>query len=69
MKGQTETLMKFNGFVGWKWEDEFRKTVATYKPNAEDAAVERMRLFIVTDFVEFLLEVVTRNCASGCMSM
>ena len=65
MKGQTETLMKLNGFVDWRWEDEFRKAVATYKPNADDAAVERMRLFIVTDFVEFLLEVVNEELRLG----
>src|ERR1700738_1550534 len=58
MKGQTETLMKFKGFAGWKWEDEFQKALSTYKPHADDAAVERMRSSLVADFVEFVLEVV-----------
>jgi len=35
--------MKFKGFAGWKWEDKFQKALSTYKPHADDAAVERMR--------------------------
>lgn len=65
MKGATETLMKCKGFVDWKWEDEFQKALAVYKPNANDAAVERMRLFIVTDFVEFVLEIVNEELRLG----
>lgn len=39
--------MKFKGFAGWKWEDEFQKALSTYKPHADDAAVERMRSSLV----------------------
>lgn len=35
--------------------------MATYKPNADEAAVERMRAYIVTDFVEFVREIVSEE--------
>lgn len=28
MKGPTETLMKFQGFAGWKCEDDFRAAIS-----------------------------------------
>ena len=65
MKGQTETLMKFKGFAGWKWEDEFQKALSNYKPHADDAALERMRSSLVADFVEFVLEAVNEEFGFG----
>lgn len=58
MKGPTETLMKFQGFAGWKWEDDFRAAISAFRPDADDAAVERMKISVVADFVECVLEVI-----------
>lgn len=59
MKGPTEALMSFQGFAAWKWEDEFRAAISSHRPDADDAVVERMKLSIVDDFVEFVMEVVS----------
>lgn len=58
MKGPTEALMSFQGFAAWKWEDEFRAAISSHRPDADDAVVERMKLSIVDDFVELVMEVV-----------
>lgn len=67
MKGPTETLMKFKGFRGWNWEDEFQNALSAYKPNASDAVVQRMRLTIVENFVTFVLQIINEELRLGLM--
>ncbi|MET4482083.1 hypothetical protein [Bradyrhizobium sp. F1.13.3] len=42
MKGPAETLMEFQGFAGWNWEDDFRAAISAHRPDADDAMEERM---------------------------
>jgi hypothetical protein len=65
MKGETETLLKFNDFTRWKWEAEFQKALTAYKPDADNLAVDRMRLEIVANFVEFIREIVSEEFGLG----
>jgi hypothetical protein len=67
MKGPTETLMKFRGFAAWKWEDDFRAAVSAFRPDADDAVLRRIRISIVRDFVEFVLEVVNEELRLGLL--
>jgi hypothetical protein len=67
MKGETETLLKFEGFASWKWEAEFQRALKMHKPEADDAAVARMRLEIVTQYVEFIREIVSEEFGLGLL--
>lgn len=67
MKGETETLLKFEGFAAWNWETEFQQALKTHKPNADDAAVDRMRLEIATQYVEFIREIVSQEFGLGLL--
>jgi hypothetical protein len=67
MKGRTETLLKFEGFVAWNWEAEFQQALKRHKPGANDAAIGRMRLEIVTQYVEFIREIVSEEFRLGLL--
>lgn len=67
MKGETETLLKFESFAAWKWEAEFQQALKTHKPDADDAAVGRIRLEIVTQYVEFIREIVSEEFRLGLL--
>ena len=67
MKRSSETFLKFEGFAAWNWEDELRGALALHKPNADEAAVNRMRLEIVAEFVEFVREVVNEEFELGLL--
>lgn len=67
MKGEKETLLKFEGFAAWKWEVEFQQALETHKPDADDAAVGRIRLEIVTQYVEFIREIVSQEFGLGLL--
>ncbi|UEM13225.1 hypothetical protein J4G43_002400 [Bradyrhizobium barranii subsp. barranii] len=65
MKGPTETLMKFRGFAGWKWEDDFRAAISAFRPDADEEVLRRIRVSILRDFVDFVLEVVNQELRLG----
>jgi hypothetical protein len=65
MRSKTETLLAFKGFATWNWEAEFQQALLSYKPDADDTAVDRMRLEIVTQFVEFAREIVSEEFSLG----
>lgn len=67
MKGKRETLLKFESFDAWDWEGEFQEALKTYKPHADDAAIGRMRLEILTQFVDFVREIVSREFRLGLL--
>jgi hypothetical protein len=65
MKGKTETLLRFEDFAAWNWETEFQQALTMHKPDAGAAAVDRMRLEIITEFVEFVREIVSEEFGLG----
>jgi hypothetical protein len=65
MMGKTETLLAFKGFDDWKWETEFQQALMSHKPDAGAKAVDRMRFHIITEFVEFVREIVSEEFSLG----
>jgi hypothetical protein len=63
--GKTETLLAFKGFDDWKWETEFQQALTLHKPNADAKAVDRMRFYVITEFVEFVREIVSEEFSLG----
>jgi hypothetical protein len=65
MTSEVETLLTFEGFEAWNWETEFRQALNTHRPGANDAAVGRMRLRILREFVDFVREIVSLEFGLG----
>jgi hypothetical protein len=65
MKGEAELLLKFKGFAVWNWETDFQQALTAYMPHADDPAVDRMRIRIISNFVEFAREIVSEEFGLG----
>ncbi|WP_461327737.1 hypothetical protein [Bradyrhizobium huanghuaihaiense] len=60
--------MKFESFDAWDWEGEFQEALKTHKPHADDVAIGRMRLEILSQFVDFIREIVSREFRLGLLA-
>ncbi|SDH88671.1 hypothetical protein SAMN05216338_1014129 [Bradyrhizobium sp. Rc2d] len=67
MKGETETLLKFKNFDAWGWSAEFQQALIKHKPAADETAIARMRFEIVTQYVEFIREIVSEEFRLGLL--
>jgi hypothetical protein len=67
MKGETETLLNFQTFAAWRWETEFQQALTMHKPDASAEAVDRMRFGILSEFVEFVREIVSEEFGLGLL--